>query len=439
LDAIERAIRSALERGNATDKLFREKVYRQAFAALERALQANPSLTVETAIRRRKGLQAKITEIEAAYLPAAPRAVADPALSQLERELGIDPADAPLPVVEPSVARPAQPQMPVQRAEPPLRTPEPPRPAPQIEPAAPRVEAAVPPRIEPDLTARRPVEPRFEDMGNLDDIPVSEDIVVEADGPTPVVPDIMMETEPEYVPAPDPAVVQADQRTATKRRPWAAIFTTVTLLCAIAIGIYIANQMGLLGGNAARDQELADAQPEQPPAESEDFEPGAEGAPATSGQADPQRDWITVFVANDPSTVSAPGDAKAEAMRDDSGVALIRLTSGQSGSAILFDVGQGVLERISGKRATFDIVARALDGQDTQMSVACNFGELGDCGRKRYAVGSTRSDYLFEIDVPTAEAGAGGTIAINSDFANSGKSVDIFEIKVSVAPVPASN
>ncbi|EBW1603860.1 hypothetical protein CLF39_26490, partial [Salmonella enterica subsp. enterica serovar Kottbus] len=77
MDAIERAIRSALDKGDARDRTFRERVYRQAFAALERALQANPSLTVETAIRRRKALQARITEIEAEYLPPAPRPAID--------------------------------------------------------------------------------------------------------------------------------------------------------------------------------------------------------------------------------------------------------------------------------------------------------------------------------------------------------------------------
>lgn len=422
LDAIERAIRSALERGNATDKLFREKVYRQAFAALERALQANPSLTVETAIRRRKGLQAKITEIEAAYLPTAPRP-ADPALSDLERELGIDPADVPIRAVETPAPPPPRPAT---RPEPPLRAPEPARQAPRVEPVAPA------PRHEPQL-ATGPVEPSFDDLD--DGIQVSDDIVVEADGPTPRVPDIMVETEPELTPVVEPAAYAEPRR---RGRSWARLFTTLTLLSILAIGAWMAYEMGLLGGNAARDQELADARPEQPAGETEDFEPGSEGAPATPGQADPARTWINVFAASDPSSVSAPGDAKAEAMRD-SGGEFIRLTSGQTGSAILFDVGEGVLQRIAGQRATFDIVARGLDGQDTQMSVACNFGELGDCGRKRYAVGAARGDYLFEIDVPKADAGAGGTIAINSDFANTGKSVDIFEIKVSVAPIPASN
>ncbi|TIT46512.1 MAG: hypothetical protein E5W64_17600, partial [Mesorhizobium sp.] len=72
MDAIEKAIRNALEKGNAEDRAFRERVYRSAFAALDRALQANPGVTVEVAIKRRKAIQAKITEIESEYLPAVP-------------------------------------------------------------------------------------------------------------------------------------------------------------------------------------------------------------------------------------------------------------------------------------------------------------------------------------------------------------------------------
>ncbi|MER9472865.1 hypothetical protein NKI60_09900, partial [Mesorhizobium sp. M0520] len=70
MDAIEKAIRNAFEKGNADDRAFRERVYRSAFAALDRALQANPNVTVEVAIKRRKAVQAKITEIESEFLPA---------------------------------------------------------------------------------------------------------------------------------------------------------------------------------------------------------------------------------------------------------------------------------------------------------------------------------------------------------------------------------
>jgi len=78
LDAIEKAIRNAFEKGNAEDRAFRERVYRSAFAALDRVLQANPGVTVEAAIKRRKAVQEKITEIESEFLPAVPDVVGRP-------------------------------------------------------------------------------------------------------------------------------------------------------------------------------------------------------------------------------------------------------------------------------------------------------------------------------------------------------------------------
>ena len=86
MDVIETAIRNAFEKGDASDRAFRERVYRSAFAALERALKANPNVTVETAINRRKNLQAKIVEIESEFVPAAPAAAPD--VRAAERALG---------------------------------------------------------------------------------------------------------------------------------------------------------------------------------------------------------------------------------------------------------------------------------------------------------------------------------------------------------------
>lgn len=72
MDGIEQAIRRALAKGNSQDREFREKVYRSAFAALDRSLKERPELTVENAIKRRKALQATVKSIETEYVPALP-------------------------------------------------------------------------------------------------------------------------------------------------------------------------------------------------------------------------------------------------------------------------------------------------------------------------------------------------------------------------------
>ena len=62
LDAIEKAIRKAFEKGDASKRPFREKVYRSAFAALERTLEARDDLSDDAKLARRDNLKATITE-----------------------------------------------------------------------------------------------------------------------------------------------------------------------------------------------------------------------------------------------------------------------------------------------------------------------------------------------------------------------------------------
>ncbi len=389
MDVIETAIRNAFEKGDASDRAFREKVYRSAFAALERALKANPHVTVETAINRRKNLQSKITEIESEYLPAAP--AVSPDVRAAERALGevrIEPtgpragATPAAATAAPSVslgdgsrAGPAAPEPsvapgPAQRSKFAPALPEPPEFDPQAERAAPvaGAEAAVP------AQAGRVVDSR-------------------------------------------------------RRRPFAAMFVVVTLAAAIGAGIWWGMSTGLFKSLAEIDTSVPN-----PPkvAAEEDFDPDEEpiGAPSLPGTAD-QRDWIGVFSPADASTVAAPGGTEAAAMSDDTG-AFLRIRS-NSDAAVVFDVGQGVLERLAGKRVVFAIVARAEEGKETQISISCNFGELGGCGRKRYAVGYERGDFLFEVAFPQKQPGAAGTIAIVSDIGGGGKAIDVYEIKASPA------
>ncbi|WP_378944607.1 hypothetical protein [Mesorhizobium sp. ANAO-SY3R2] len=359
MDSIEKAIRNAFEKGDPDNREFREKVYRAAFAALDRALKSNPNMTVEAAINRRKGLQAKIDEIESEFVPAAPAAAQD---------------------------------------------------------AAPEVS------LGGNGSARAPSVSVGNGGGR-------------ASGVTPVVPDIMPDA-----PLPPPArsrqkLSRAERRAAERAersgrgRSLAGMFFAVSLLAMGGIGVWWAVQTDLFKSAAERDTSVHNP-PKQ--LESEDFSPEATAPPLRSGEADQSRNWITVFSPADPTDVSAPSGTSAEVTQDDTG-RFLRIRSGSTGSAISFDVGQGVLEQIAGKHAVFDIIARAEEGKETQMAVDCNFGELGDCGRKRYLVGYQRGEYLFEMDVPDKQPGAAGSIAINSDFEKQGKAVDIYEIRVSVS------
>ncbi|MER8752426.1 hypothetical protein NKH57_24720 [Mesorhizobium sp. M1050] len=384
MDAIEKAIRNALEKGNAEDRAFRERVYRAAFSALDRALKANPDVTVELAIKRRKAIQAKITEIESEFLPA----VSDvgPQGDAPAVELGADSAPAVEAGQQPSA--PAVVDGPVQSASD----------APRSASDAPRSRV----------------------------LPVVPDIM--PDAALPDAPSIDMSAPASAGAAAEVAPDRDERRIRGRRLPLTAIFLTVTLLAAVGIGLFFAVQTGVFKTQAQLDT----APPQAPPTvNDDDFTPP--GGPAKPGAADQAHDWINVFSPTDASHVSAPSDAKAEVMKDDTG-SFLRIRSGASGSAISFDVGQGVLEKLAGKHAVFDIIARSEEGKETQVSVDCNFGELGDCGRKRYAVGQQQNEYLFDVKFPDKRPGSAGTIAINSDFDKQGKAADIYEIRVSVEP-----
>lgn len=333
MDAIEKAIRSAFEKGDPSERAFREKVYRSAFAALEKSLQANPNVTQAIADRRRQALSAAVSDIESEFIPA---------------------------VAATGPVKAASPQPKVQRREPSFD--ERPAPRPRPERLAPQLDDRIePPAFEPYDTPQR------------------------------------------------------------SRRPWPALLATAALLVLLGLGAWWLFAPG-----------APVLQFPPPVLEDEDFQPEAAGEPPSVFSADDLEDWITIFEPADPTTVSTPGDSQAAVMQDDD-AQFIRIHAGASGTPVLFDVGQGVLEQVAGKRAVFNIVARTEEGGATPISVDCSLGELGDCGRKRYHVGITREDLLFVVDLPSVDPGSGGTIAINPDIENTGRSVDIFAIRVSPA------
>lgn len=352
MDAIEKAIRNAFEKGDADDRAFREKVYRSAFAALDRALMANPGITVEVAIKRRKAMQAKIAEIESEFLPAIPAVAPD---IELPAPLAAEPETAPS--VPTSTSTPAS-----------------------------DVQSVLP-DIKPDRLA----------AGMMPDAEVAPD--------------------------------RDERRLRRQRLPLASILVGVLVVAAIGIGLLWSMQSGALRASGEHARPSAST----PDAGSGNVSPDRHAAiPRKTESEDQDRAWIDVFSPSDPALVSAPSDAEARVMQDDTG-SFLRIRSGDSGSAVSFDVGQGVLEQLVGRHAVFDIVARAEDGKDTQISVDCNFGEMGDCGRKRYAIGQQRDEYLFDVQFPEKQPGSAGTIAINSDFDGQGKAVDIYAIRVSPA------
>lgn len=375
MDPIEQAIRNAFTKGDPEDRAFRERVYRSASAALEKALQANASITPEAAARRRKSLLAVVTSIESEFVPAV-----EPAAPSVS------------PVVAPPVAAPS---------------------APMREPAA----LDIPP---PAPAAARREEPSFFPESSRAEPPVSSD-------PAPDWPAAQRAERPALAREPRQASAEPAARYEEKpkrgRSRWGSIAGLLSFLIIVGLAVWIAAEVGLF---APRDS----GQPQASGPAASDGGSGTDGAPRRPGEDQALENWIVVFSPDDPTTVAAAAGAKAEVV-DAGGDKAIRIASGQSGAVVRFDIGQGTLERITGKHAVFDIVARTGDGPETQMSVSCDFGALGDCGRNRYIVGSQRTEFLLQVDVPAGTPAGAGAIEIQSDVEDGGKAVEILQIRVS--------
>ena len=396
MNPIEKAIRNALDKGDAGDRAFREKVYRSVHAALERTLQANPDVTPDILRQRRQALKTAISAIETEFIPA----VATPV-----REASKDPAGAaaaaPTVDVGPREAKAGD--------------------APSVELGGQREDAPAIPSVEMETPQR----------------------AVSADPPPPAAPQQRVRSPERREPAftndgveladtdrDDGGNLRADTRVKPRRRRgrlFAGLFLAATVVATVGIGVWWVAEQGLLLSPEERDTSV----PNPPKTlEEEEFQPA--DPPRLGSEPSEERNWITIFSPDNPGAVVTPAGASAEVV-DADGEPALRIRGEGAETPILFDVGQGVLQQIAGRRALFDIVARAEEGQETQVSVTCNFGELGDCGRNRYSVVPTRSDYLFDLAMPDAAPGAAGTIAIVPDVDAGARAIEVFEIRVSIS------
>jgi hypothetical protein len=301
LDPIKKAIRNALEKGDPTDEAFRERVYRSAFASLERALSGRESLTPEQIEERRSRLRASIVEIESEFAPALPE------------------FDAELP--DQFIASPS------------LR---------------------------------------------------ADDRL-------------------------DPAATDTRKKDARRRRKRSRLGMLFLIAAAGFVAMALVAWWILFGGYLAPERNA-------PPSVRDG---------ASTGSA-PVQNWVVIFTPDDPTSVALSGGATAQVMAEE-GQAFLRLGGGGQAS---FDVGQGILEQMAGRRVMLSIVARAASEEPVGIAVECRLAELGDCGRKRFELGPSMTEFLFEIDVPAGDPRQAGSVVMQPGIGGASAAIDIQEIRM---------
>lgn len=209
--------------------------------------------------------------------------------------------------------------------------------------------------------------------------------------------------------------IKNNKATAKKRSNFIRLAVSLIALAAfVIIGFSIYNSLSDLGGstNSANHSPIS-------------------AGPFKEGEDPDAANWIMVFTPQDATRVSLTGTATAEITHVE-GVDYLRIKSPTAKDMIRFDIGEGILNQFANATATFDIIARSSDGKPAQMSVTCDFGEMGNCQRRRYDVTGSLSDFLFDVDFSAhKKVQKSGLISINSDLNGTGRSVDILAIRIS--------
>lgn len=283
----------------------------------------------------------------------------------------------------------------------------------------------------------------------LDDAPSVE---LERDtGPREPVFDIMPEVErreerrapafdieaPEAAPArdsdgePRPEVIHLPPERAIKPRRksrWKArAFALVTFAAFGAAGWWWVESTGLTLPKAIRDGSV----PNPPPSVKEDDFDGAKQLRSLSRQGGYGDEWTKLFEAGKSKSFTAGSQATVKVEQSGSGpyLAITSATPGIDGS-VSVELPQDVIASMQGKTSN---VALMLEGSDkpVQVTVECEFGGLGNCGRHRFLLSQNKTDLMFDVRVKGEGAADGpGRLIINAAAGGEGNTAKLFSIHV---------
>ncbi len=399
----EDLIRNALSKQGDASPQQRQAIYQSSRQALERMLEKNTTLDGAAVAQQRQRLESAILAIEQGY--AVPPAASPP-------------SSPPGPPPSPPLGAPLSPAAPVARAPVPPQPAPAPKPAPQ--PSTPPITPVAAPM--PQVNAPGAQQPRAPET-KFQPQPAGGNMRVEPGFTQPIVP-----------PPPDPDGVDEvsngagvrpnqtkayDENLLREKKPYAKMLLWTIILVGLAIsGWWIYTY----GPGLLRQQFDGSVPNPSPTLESSGFTPeGGEG-------------WVSVFAADtNPENLDFANRGRVELIRAE-GRTFARLSSnsGSTGNTILVKVPRGVMQSIRGKAATFEMVLRSVEDGGQQFAIFCEFGEMGNCGRKRFAATGQLKAYIFDVLINDTNLASGedAYLAVSTDMDLAGKPVDLFSVRV---------
>ncbi|ANH02667.1 hypothetical protein [Shinella sp. HZN7] len=383
MSGLETAIRNALARSERANAEVRARIYQSARNALEAGLRKQDIRDPETIAAQRHRLEATIHQIEAeerAGLVATP-----------SHETRVDP------VVE---ARPE----PVMRAERDVR----PEPTLDAEPRGGterRMEAERP--ASSDIGAIRPE--RADGFGKGGKRPASAANAAAA------------------AEAADFRPERAAKPRKRRGRLFSFLLVVATLIAAFGALAWWVRTSGLL------EDLRSGADNSTPPAtvSGEDFSGEDPIKKALDTQSRFTADWRAVFAPAETAKLSAGPAGRFEAVSTNEGPAVrVTSTNPERDGAVEIAVSPAILGEMGGKTSTIAMTLQAVGDKPVQVTVECDFGTMGGCGRHRFTV-SERTDILFQVEFEgSLSPSEPGKLLLNSDITGGDASVNLYAVRI---------
>lgn len=410
MSGLETAIRSALDRSDRANPEIRARIYQSARQALEAGLRKQDITDINIVSAQRQRLEETIREIEA---EERARPVEEIAVSPELGAANVFPSAPP-----PAPAQPTQQHEPVMSVRGETRD------------QSFSAHASAP--VESEVSEPAASAGDFGDMraGPADHLGADSDMRPTAAAPTNA---RSMNFKPE--------------RAAVRRKPrkfFSRLLVFCILLAFLGVGAWWIKTSGVFMSAAQRDTSVRN-----PPAhvDSQDFS-GDNGdddtadddnsGPVNPGLAtiDPQNsfseEWIEVLKPTEASKVTAGAQAKVENVSENEGptVRVTSLTSGTDGAASV-QVPVNVLQQMAGKPSTIALTLQSTSDTPTQITVECDFGSLGSCGRHRFTASRQKTDALFQVRFDRSLAPTSpGRLIINSDVDGKARGINVYAIRV---------
>ena len=228
-------------------------------------------------------------------------------------------------------------------------------------------------------------------------------------------------------PRPDTDPVAGKKPRRREKHRFASAFSSLVLLSFLGMGIWWLYSTGAL------DPDWDTSVPNPPPSvSSEDFSGDGSGPRRLNPESGFSGNWTTIYAPRDSDAISTGSLASAEFRQagDGQSIVVTSASAGEDGEVAL-PIDASALNELAGRASVIALTVRAAGDQPTAFYVKCDFGGMGDCGRRRFNAESQATDALIEVDFTRAMApSSGGTISINSDVEGNGRAVELFGIRI---------